>query len=70
MAMIALSTLRRAWPQVLVVLLMLGADVPALASNGAQSGFAIPDPSAATLLALGVLGVIIGRSSGKRPPRD
>ena len=64
------SALRRAWPQVLIVLLMLGADVPALASNGAQSGFAIPDPSAATLLALGVLGVVIGRSGGKRPPRD
>ena len=64
------SVLLRAWPLVLIVLLMLGADAPALASEGARQGFTIPDPSAATLLALGVLGVIVGRSGGKRPPRD
>jgi VIT1/CCC1 family predicted Fe2+/Mn2+ transporter len=64
--MVRLSSLRKAWPQVLIALLMLGADAPALASDG----FAIPDPSALTLLGLGVLGLIIGRSSGKRPPKD
>lgn len=68
--MISLSTLRKAWPQVLIVLLMLGVDAPALAGTGVGEGIAIPDPSGLTLLALGVLGVIIGRSSGKRPPRD
>ena len=61
-------TLRRSWPQALIALLALGADVPALASSG--SGIAIPDPGAATLLALGVLGVIVGRYGGKRPPQD
>ena len=68
--MISLSTLRKAWPQVLIALLMLGVDAPALAGAGVGEGIAIPDPSGLTLLALGVLGVIIGRSSGKRPPRD
>jgi hypothetical protein len=63
-------TLRRAWPQALIALLALAADAPALANSAAGGSTAIPDPSAATLLALGVLGVIIGRFGGKRPPRD
>ncbi len=60
------ASIRRAWPHVLIALVALAADAPAFASNG----IAIPDPSAATLLALGVLGLIIGRQSGRRPPRD
>jgi hypothetical protein len=50
----------------LIALLALAADAPAMASNGVS----IPDPSAATLLALGVLGLIIGRQGGRRPPKD
>jgi len=60
------ASIRRAWPHVLIALVALAADAPAFASNA----IAIPDPSAATLLALGVLGLIIGRQSGRRPPRD
>jgi VIT1/CCC1 family predicted Fe2+/Mn2+ transporter len=63
-----IHSIRRAWPQALIALLALAADAPALANSG--SGIAIPDPSAATLLALGVLGVIVGRYGGKRPPKD
>lgn len=63
-----IHSLKRAWPQALIALLALAADAPALASSGA--GITIPDPSAATLLALGVLGVILGRYGGKRPPKD
>ncbi|MCZ8018615.1 hypothetical protein [Novosphingobium sp.] len=63
-------SLRRAWPQLLLALLLLGADAPALANSGPGAGTPIPDPGAATLLALGVLGVIIGRYGGKRPPLD
>lgn len=59
-------SIRRAWPQALLALLVLAADSPALASDG----IAIPDPGGLTLLALGVLGVVIGRQSGKRPPRN
>lgn len=66
--MLELRTLRRSWPQALIALLALAVDMPALASSG--SGVAIPDPSATTLLALGVLGVIVGRYGGKRPPLD
>jgi hypothetical protein len=36
----------------------------------ASNGISIPDPSAATRLALGVLGLIIGRQGGRRPPKD
>lgn len=36
---------------------------PAFAENGA----AVPEASSALLLALGVLGIIIGRRGGKRP---
>ena len=61
-----ITTIRRAWPHMLIALLALMADAPALASNGVS----IPDPSAATLLALGVLGLIIGRQGGRRPPKD
>lgn len=50
----------------LIALLALAADAPAFASNGVS----IPDPSAATLLALGMLGLIIGRQGGRRPPQD
>lgn len=50
----------------LIVILALGAGAPAYASNG----ISVPDPSAATLLALGVLGLIIGRQGGRRPPRE
>lgn len=61
-----LALIWRSWPQILIVLLALAADGPALAGDGVS----IPDPSAATLLALGVLGLIIGRQGGRRPPRD
>jgi len=61
-----IATIRRAWPHALIALLALMADAPAMASNG----IAIPDPSGLTLLALGVAGLIIGRQSGRRPPRD
>lgn len=61
-----LRSLRRAWPQVLIALLALGADAPALAGNGVS----VPDPGAATLLALGVLGLVIGRNGGRRPPGE
>ncbi|MFN9579197.1 MAG: hypothetical protein ACK56H_03805 [Novosphingobium sp.] len=61
-----ITTIRRAWPHMLIALLALAADAPALASNG----IAIPDPSVATLLALGVLGLILGRQGGRRPPKD
>jgi hypothetical protein len=61
-----ITTIRRAWPHMLIALLALAADAPAMASNG----ISIPDPSAATLLALGVLGLIIGRQGGRRPPKD
>ncbi|MEA3264210.1 MAG: hypothetical protein U9R07_12090 [Pseudomonadota bacterium] len=60
------TTIRRSWPHLLIALLALAADAPALASNG----ISIPDPSGLTLLALGVAGLIIGRQSGRRPPRD
>lgn len=60
------ASILRAWPHLLIALLALAADSPALASNG----ISIPDPSAATLLALGVLGLVIGRQGGRRPPRD
>ncbi|MFM6949760.1 MAG: hypothetical protein ACKOW1_01915 [Novosphingobium sp.] len=59
-------TLQRAWPKLLVASLALTASAPALAGNGVS----IPDPSATTLLALGVLGLIVGRQGGRRPPRD
>jgi hypothetical protein len=60
------ASLRRAWPHLLLALLALAAEAPAVASNGVT----IPDPSAATLLAMGVLGLIVGRQGGRRPPRD
>jgi VIT1/CCC1 family predicted Fe2+/Mn2+ transporter len=66
--MLQIRILRRSWPQALIALLALAVDAPALAGSG--PGVAIPDPSAATLLALGVLGVIVGRYGGKRPPQD
>ncbi len=68
--MAVFHSLRRAWPQLLLALLLLGADAPAFAGSGSGSGTQIPDPGAATLLALGVLGVIVGRYGGKRPPTD
>lgn len=56
----------RAWPHMLIALLALAADAPAIAGNG----ISVPDPSAATLLAIGVLGLIIGRQGGRRPPSE
>lgn len=56
----------RAWPHVLIALLALAADAPAIAGNR----ISVPDPSAATLLAIGVLGLIIGRQGGRRPPPE
>lgn len=50
----------------LIALLALAADAPAIAGNG----ISVPDPSAATLLAIGVLGLIIGRQGGRRPPSE
>ena len=60
------TSLCQAWPHLLIALLALAAEAPAVASNGVT----IPDPSAATLLAMGVLGLIVGRQGGRRPPRD
>lgn len=36
----------------------------------ASSGTAIPDPANWALFAMGVLGLIIGRQSSRKPPRD
>ena len=35
-------SLRRAWPQLLLALLLLGADAPALANSGPGAGTPIP----------------------------
>jgi hypothetical protein len=36
----------------------------------AAGGIAIPEPTDLTLLAMGVLGLIVGRRNGRRPPKD
>ncbi len=36
----------------------------------ASGGFAIPEPTDMTLLALALAGLIIGRRGAKRPPKD
>ncbi len=56
----------QAWPHLLIALLALAADAPAIAGNG----ISVPDPSAATLLAIGLLGLIVGRKGGRRPPPE
>jgi VIT1/CCC1 family predicted Fe2+/Mn2+ transporter len=61
-----ITSIRRALALLPTALLALMAEALAFASNGVS----IPDPSAATLLALGVVGLIVGRQSGRRPPKD
>ena len=46
--------------------LCLGAAAPAAAAGG----ISIPEPTDLTLIALAVLGVVVGRRSGRRPPEE
>ncbi len=46
---------------------LLVASAPAWAEN---VGTSVPAPSALTLLALGVTGLILGRYGSRRPPMD
>lgn len=45
---------------------LIGAGWPADAS----SGTAVPDPANWALFAMGVVGLIIGRQTSRKPPRD
>ncbi|MBK6803009.1 MAG: PEP-CTERM sorting domain-containing protein [Novosphingobium sp.] len=46
---------------------LLGTSAPAWAES---AGTSVPAPSALTLLALGVAGLLIGRYGSRRPPSD
>lgn len=47
--------------------MLLGTASPAWAES---AGTSVPAPSALTLLALGVAGLILGRYGSRRPPSD
>ena len=64
--MLQFASLHRAWPHLLIALLALAAESPAVGGNGVS----VPDPGAGTLLALGLVGLIVGRRGGRRPPPD
>ena len=53
--------------RVAALALLLCAPVPAWAES---VGTSVPAPSALTLLALGVTGLILGRYGSRRPPLD
>ena len=54
-------------PRLAGLAVLLGAPAPAWAES---VGTSVPAPSALTLLALGVAGLILGRYGSRRPPTD
>ncbi len=60
----------RTWtlaPRITGLAVLLGTSAPAWAES---AGTSVPAPSALTLLALGVAGLLIGRYGSRRPPSD